>query len=61
MRWQITLLESERGWGSDTWTETYDTRAEADQRVASLERQYGNRDIVPDYYIVVLEGPKQVE
>lgn len=61
MRWQITLLESERGWGSSRWTEFYDTRLAAEDRIARIEREFGNRATVPDYYIVVVEGPKQVE
>ena len=60
MVWQITLCELERGWGPSEWTEFYDTRLAAEDRIAHIERAFGNRATVPDYYIFVVDGPRQV-
>ena len=36
MKYRVTLLESERGWGQDTWTEDYNTYEEAWARIKSV-------------------------
>lgn len=52
--WVLEVRESERGWGSDTWIELYDSYMSAKER-----RDEINKDIpfdhVPEYYIVAGE------
>lgn len=49
VKYRIFLLESERGWGKETWTEDYDTLEEALQRIKSVNAQ-NTAERAPDYY-----------
>ena len=60
MKYLVDIRESERGWGSDTWTETYDTLKEAQARYDDLMKQYGGQASAPDYYCIPL-GPVREE
>jgi hypothetical protein len=51
VKYRIFLLESERGWGKETWTEDYDTLEEALQRIKSVNAQ-NTAERAPDYYQV---------
>jgi hypothetical protein len=49
--WLVEVIESERGWGSDTWNELFTTFEEAQARFMEINK--GNpTDHVPDYFIV---------
>ena len=58
--YRVTLIESERGWGQDTWTEDYSTYEEAKARVESVNAKNTAVD-PPDYYIVALPTIEAVE
>lgn len=47
---RITVVERERGWGGDEWTEDFDTRAEAWARIQEINSK-NTASVVPDYYI----------
>lgn len=50
----LELYESERGWGSNSWIERFNSEQERRKRTEQLQKQYGGHDIVPDYYIMVI-------
>lgn len=50
MKYRIRLVESERGWGQEYWTEDFDTRAEAQERIRSVNAQ-NTAKVAPDFYI----------
>lgn len=57
MKYRINLVESERGWGQEYWTEDYDTYEEARARIKSVNSQ--NTSLTaPDHYI---QAENQVE
>ena len=49
--WVLEVRESERGWGSDTWTELYDSYESAKERRDEINKD-NPTDRVPEYYIV---------
>lgn len=57
MKYRITLVESERGWGQKYWTEDYDTYQEAKARIAEVN-SHNKPGPVPDYYI---QAQSQIE
>ena len=50
MKYRISLVESERGWGQECWTEDYNTRAEAEERIRSVNAK-NTAPTAPDWYI----------
>ena len=36
MKYRIELIESERGWGQETWYEYFDTKEKAQERIATV-------------------------
>ncbi len=59
-KYRITVLESERGWGQDTWTEDYDTPEEAKARINEINSK-NKPGPTPDYYIQAYGDIKVVE
>lgn len=65
VKYRVFLLESERGWGRDTWTEDYDTYEEAKERIRSVNAE-NTAPVAPDYYmqaedrIEVIDAPKRI-
>lgn len=57
MKYRISLVESERGWGQHYWSEDYDTYEEAVARIKSVNAQNTSMT-VPGYYI---QAENQVE
>lgn len=57
MKYRISLVESERGWGQEYWTEEYDTLDEALARIKSVNRQ-NTSTTAPNHYI---QAENQVE
>jgi hypothetical protein len=49
-KFRIQLVESERGWGQDYWTEDFDTAELAQERIDYVN-SFNTADEVPDYYI----------
>ena len=46
MKYRVFLMESERGWGRDYWTEDYDTYEEEKSRIEYKEK-HGKWQYVP--------------
>jgi hypothetical protein len=59
-KYQITVLESERGWGQDTWTEDFDTPEEAQARINEINEK-NKPGPAPDYYIQAYADIKAVK
>lgn len=60
MKYQIRLVESERGWGREYWYETYNTRAEAQARIDEVNSK-NTEKVVPDFYIAAFTDIEIVE
>lgn len=50
VKWRVHLMESERGWGQDFWTEDYDTEAQAKERFDSVNAK-NTSPTAPDWYM----------
>jgi hypothetical protein len=50
MKYRVFLVESERGWGQDYWTEDYNTYDEAKERIRSVNAD-NITDIAPEWYM----------
>jgi hypothetical protein len=55
--WKVSFRESERGWGSETWDEFYDSFGEAQRRFEETNKD-SPTEYVPDYYIVAYAPEK---
>ena len=51
VKYQITVTESERGWGQDTWTENFDTLQEAKSRILDINSK-NTATMAPDWYMI---------
>lgn len=49
-KYEITVVESERGWGRDSWTEEFDTPEEAQKRIDEINGR-NKPGPAPDYYM----------
>lgn len=49
-KFRVTIIESERGWGRDEWTEDYDNRELAEARIHSINVR-NKPGPAPDYYM----------
>lgn len=49
-KYEITVIERERGWGGDSWTEEFDTPEKAQERIDEINRR-NKPGPAPDYYI----------
>jgi hypothetical protein len=59
VKFRITVMESERGWGRDEWTEDYDTREEAQNRIDFING-FNKPGPAPDYYMQAYSEIKEV-
>lgn len=59
VQYQITVLESERGWGQDTWTEEFDTSEQAQARIKEINSKNVS-PVAPDYYIQAYADIKEI-
>lgn len=50
VRYQISVMESERGWGSEQWVESFDTREAAEARIEAINSK-NTSPVAPDYYM----------
>ena len=60
MKYRIKLVESERGWGQEEWTEDYDTYEEAKERIRSVNAK-NTAPAAPDWYMVAFTTIEAVE
>lgn len=51
-KYRVHVLESERGWGSETWSRDFDTEAEAQKFWDDLIKEYGGHNVAPDFYMM---------
>jgi hypothetical protein len=57
--WIVDLHESEREWGSESWSEFFTTFVEANERYTTVNA-VNPADHVPDYYIVASKPRKAI-
>lgn len=60
LKYRVYLIESERGWGQERWTEDYDTYEEALQRIRSVNAE-NTASVAPDWYMIAEEKIEAVE
>lgn len=60
MKYEITVMESERGWGQSFWEEKFDTAEEAQARITEIN-SHNTAPVAPDYYIQAFTDIKVVE
>jgi hypothetical protein len=60
LKYRVYLMESERGWGQERWTEDYDTYEEALQRIQSVNAE-NTSSVAPDWYMQAEEKIEAVE
>lgn len=51
IKYRVHYYESERGWGSDSWTRDFDTEYEAKAEYQECYNHFMNKSQTPDYYI----------
>ena len=51
VKYRVFLMESERGWGKEYWTEDYDTMEEAIKRIKSVNAE-NTAETAPDWYMI---------
>jgi hypothetical protein len=65
MKYRIRVVESERGWGQDHWSEDYDTYEEAAKRIKDINAQNTASGCfspsAPDWYMQADEHIEAVE
>ena len=49
VKYRISCMSSERGWGRDYWNEEFDTYEEARKRIYEINSK-NTASIAPDYY-----------
>jgi hypothetical protein len=60
VKYQISVMESERGWGQDYWTEIFDTYDEAKSRIVEINSK--NTSVgAPDWYMQANETIEAIE
>jgi len=59
-KYRVFLFESERGWGQDSWTEDYNTHAEAKERIRSVNAK-NTSPTAPDWYMIAEDRIEAVE
>ena len=60
LKYRVYLMESERGWGQERWTEDYDTYEEALQRIQSVNAE-NTAPVAPDWYMCAEEKIEAVK
>ena len=60
-RYRITLVEYERGRGSDWFCEHLDSLEEAKARIAEINSHNNPRGPVPDYFVMAEDHIEEVE
>ena len=60
VKYRVKLVESERGWGQEEWTEDYDSYEEAKERIRSVNAK-NITPTAPDWYMVAFTTIEAVE
>lgn len=60
VKYRVQLMESERGWGREYWSEDYDTLQEAKERIRSVNSK-NTSATAPDWYMQAEEVVEAVE
>ena len=60
VKYRVKLVESERGWGQEEWTEDYDSYEEAKERIRSVNAE-NTASTAPDWYMVAFTTIEAVE
>ena len=60
IKYRITVIESERGWGQESWTEDFDTYEEARERINSINSE-NTASRAPDWYMIAQTKIEAVE
>ena len=60
VKYRIFVLESERGWGQERWTEEFDTYAEAKARIQAINAE-NTSPVAPDWYMQADDRIEAVE
>jgi hypothetical protein len=58
--YRIFIVESERGWGQESWSEDYNTFAAAKKRIAEINSKNTSRT-APDWYMQAEDRVEVVE
>lgn len=59
VKYQITVIERERGWGQTDWTEEFDTPELAQARIDFIN-SYNTQVSAPDYYMQAEQNIKKI-
>jgi hypothetical protein len=60
IKYRIRVMESERGWGREYWTEDFDSYQEAKDRIGAINSR--NTSLTaPDWYMQAEEAVEAVE
>ena len=59
-KYEITVMESERGWGRSEWTEEYDSHEEAQERIRAINSR-NKPGPAPDYYVQAYDEIRKVQ
>lgn len=59
VKYRINVVESERGWGQEYWTEDFDTLDEAEARIKFINLQ-NTSPTAPDVYTQAQSGVEVV-
>ena len=60
VKYRINVVESERGWGREYWTEDFDTLDEAEARIKHINLQNISAT-APDWYMQAQTGVEVIE
>lgn len=58
VKWVVEMLESERGWGVDSWDMKFDDEAQAR---AFFDANQAKAGPVPDYYCIAVDIREEVQ
>lgn len=59
-KYEITVMESERGWGRSEWTEDYDSHEAAQCRIDYIN-SFNVSASAPDYYMQAYDEIRKVQ
>lgn len=59
-KYEIDVMESERGWGQNWWVEEFDTPEEAEARINEINGRNVS-PIAPDYYVQAKDSIRVVK
>ena len=60
IKYRIFVLESERGWGQERWTEDFDSYEAAKARISAINKE-NTAARAPDWYMIAEDRIEAVE